>query len=63
MRLAYNWTLLGLRQGAAALRAPALRVPPQQARSFAVGGQEEIVVPAARKGAVDSTEGVILLLE
>ena len=62
VHLSFDWAALGLRQSAAKLSRPALRVPPQKgAASLPTGAA--VLVPAATKGAVNSTEGVILLLE
>jgi hypothetical protein len=65
--LEFNWTRLGFKgEDGLKLRVPELRVPVQPAGSVAVnegGVSQPIKVPALRRGAIDSTEGVILLLE
>ena len=65
--LEFDWELLGFKDGSGVIvRVPGLRVPVQLARaSVAVkdGVSIPLKVPALRTGAIDSCEGVILMLE
>ena len=62
--LSFNWGLLGLTSTGATLRAPVLSVPPQPSQHWGTSPDgAKLLVPAATKGAVDSRDGVILLLE
>jgi hypothetical protein len=62
VHLAFNWTTLGLAASAVTLRAPMLRVPVQLAQD-SLSTDDRVKVPALTHGAIDSREGVILLLE
>jgi len=62
IELRYNWKALGLDASEVNLRAPELRVPVQPGQdSIEIGGW--IIVPALTHGAIDSREGLILILE
>ena len=62
VHLSFNWTTLGLDTSAVTLSAPKLRVPVQLGQgALAIGAPIE--VPALTRGAIDSREGVILLLK
>jgi len=60
--LTFNWTLLGLDASTATLSVPKLRVPVQLGQN-SISMFDPIKVPALTHGAIDSVEGVILLLE
>ena len=62
VKLRFNWTALGLDSVRTSLRVPELRVPVQPAQNSLPLGAT-IKVPAPTHGAIDSVEGVILLLE
>jgi hypothetical protein len=62
VKLTFNWTVLGMEAGAVGLRIPKLRVPVQKEQDD-VDLSAAVAVPALQHGAIDSTEGVILLLE
>ena len=57
MRLAFDWAALGLDGAGCMLRVPGL--PAQHALEF----DQLITVPAPTRGAAESREGVVLLLE
>eukprot|EP01045_Picozoa_sp_COSAG04_P009889 COSAG04_NODE_589_length_12295_cov_12.315513_8_plen_203_part_00 len=59
--LTYDWAALGLSASTAKLSAPPLRVPPQPAQHWPL--QAKLTVPAPTKGAPDSRDGLILLLQ
>jgi hypothetical protein len=62
--LTFNWGVLGLTSAGSTLRAPVLTVPPQPSQHWGVSPDgAKVQVPVATKGAVDSREGLILLLE
>ena len=62
VHLDFDWGLLGMEASRSTLRVPGLRVPVQPAReSVALNGA--VKVPALTRGAIDSTEGVVLILE
>ena len=62
--LSFQWPLLGLTSAGATLRAPSLKVPPQQSQHWGVRPDgAKMLVPAATKGDPASLEGMILLLE
>ena len=62
VQLSFDWAVLGLNASAVTLRAPGLRVPVQPAQN-SLSIDDPIQVPALTRGAIDSREGVILLLE
>eukprot|EP01046_Picozoa_sp_COSAG06_P008705 COSAG06_NODE_442_length_15715_cov_16.651639_10_plen_164_part_00 len=62
--LSFQWSLLGMTSAGATLRAPSLKVPPQQSQHWGVRPDgAKMLVPAATKGDPASLDGMILLLE